>query len=52
MTRQENEYCRVLLRETGKQTSFAFSDVIGYDQMSYYYYGQYLGRQNLTVKGS
>ena len=31
----------VSCEETGKQTSFAFSDVIGYDQMSYYYYGQY-----------
>lgn len=26
---------------TGKSTSFALSDVIVYDQMSYYYYGQY-----------
>lgn len=27
--------------ETGKTTSFTFSDVIVFDQMSYYYYGQY-----------
>lgn len=27
--------------DTGKSTSFTFSDVIVYDQMSYYYYGQY-----------
>ena len=28
--------------ETGKTTSFAFGDIIAYDQMSYYYYGQYV----------
>lgn len=27
--------------DTGKSTSFTFDDVIVYDQMSYYYYGQY-----------
>lgn len=28
--------------DTGKTTSFTFGDVISYDQMSYYYYGQYV----------
>lgn len=31
----------VSCEDTQKSTSFTFSDVIGYDQMSYYYYGQY-----------
>lgn len=31
----------VTCEDTQKSTSFTFSDVIGYDQMSYYYYGQY-----------
>lgn len=28
--------------ETGKTTSFGFGDMIAYDQMSYYYYGEYI----------
>jgi len=37
----ENNTVVVTCEATGRQESFSISDIIGYDQLTYYYYGQY-----------
>lgn len=38
----ENNTVVVTCEATGRQESFSISEIIGYDQLTYYYYGQYL----------